>query len=136
MRCSWDLPALRSAAARCFEHLTQSFFCLEKSVLRSGLADLQNRSDFRMAEPLDFIQEKNVALVPGQSRQCAFKRDSQSGMSRGGARFRPSGFTGFFVSDFLFAHATAANVIAGIDQHAKGPRRKTGLAAKTCDAPL
>src|SRR5579863_9781293 len=65
---SWRLPRLRGAAARSFQHHPQISLGLEKSVLRSGLADLQNRRDFRVPKAFHFIQQKNVPLVPRQLR--------------------------------------------------------------------
>src|SRR5579859_6193339 len=65
---SWRLPRLRGAAARSFQHHPQISLGLEKSVLRSGLADLQNRRNLRVPEAFHFIQQENVPLVPRQLR--------------------------------------------------------------------
>ena len=78
-------PRLRRAATRSFEHLAKRLFCLEKRVLRSGFADFQNGSNFRMAEAFDFVEQENIPLMGGKAFECAFEGHAKRGMRTGRA---------------------------------------------------
>src|SRR5438094_5513760 len=89
-----------------------------------------------MAKAFDFIQKKNVSLVTGQLSNGAFERDSQRRMRGSCAGFGARGFLRLFMRHFLLAHATAARVVAGIDENPERPGGETRLAAKARNAAL
>src|SRR6266436_8696440 len=89
-----------------------------------------------MAETFDFVQKKNIALVPSQLLKRSLQRHSKRGMRAGSARLQTRRLFEIVVGDFSLALTAAPRVVAGVNQDPVSPGDKTRLAAKAGDAAL
>src|SRR5258708_13860595 len=89
-----------------------------------------------MAETFDFVQEKNIALVPSQLLKRSLQRHSKGGMRARSPRLQMRRLLGIVVGDFSLALPAASRVVAGIDQDPVSPGDETRLGAKAGDAAL
>src|SRR5438067_11635662 len=89
-----------------------------------------------MAETLDLVQEKNIALVLRKLVERALQRHAESRVRSSRAWFMARRLLGIFVRDFFFAQPAAPRVVAGVDQDAVSPGDETRLAAKAGDAAM
>src|SRR5260370_42516329 len=89
-----------------------------------------------MAETFDYVQKKNIALVPSQLLKRSLQRHSKRGMCARSARLQTRRLLGIVVGDFSLALPAAPSVVAGVNQDPVSPGDETRLAAKAGDAAL